>query len=250
MLAEAWVACNSWGLFFLKPLRWEVQGVEGLNPGESYLVIANHQSWIDILFLQKVLYRQVPFLRFFLKKELAYVPFLGLAWWALDYPFMNRYSNEYLQKHPEKRGQDLEITRQACERFRGQPIAILNFLEGTRWTPDKWQKARSPFKNLLPPKRGGVAFVLQAMGDQFAALLDVSIYYPQGALTVWDLLCGRLDRVVIRLRKIPIPRHLVGAQNLERKENRSELKSWVQEIWEDKDRWIEIQKQNFSTEGR
>ena len=57
-----------------------------------YLVLANHQSWVDILVLQKVFNRRIPLLRFFLKRQLFWVPLLGLAWWALDFPFMGRYT--------------------------------------------------------------------------------------------------------------------------------------------------------------
>lgn len=242
-IADLWVGGNSWGIQLMHKFQWDVQGLEGLSPQASYLVVVNHQSWVDIVVVQEVLRRHVPFLRFFLKKELIYVPLLGLAWWALDYPFMHRHSNEYLAKHPEKRGQDLEITRLACEKFRGNPVAILNFLEGTRFTLAKWSKARSPYRNLLAPKRGGVAFALQSMGEQFEALLDVTIFYPKvDKKTLWDLLTGQIDRVIVRVRKIPIPQELIGVKNLEKKENRATLRNWIQEIWEEKDRWLESQK--------
>ncbi|MBL7671750.1 MAG: acyltransferase [Bdellovibrionaceae bacterium] len=241
-IADLWVGGNSWGIQLMHKIKWEVQGLEGLSPQASYLVVVNHQSWVDIVVLQEVLRRKVPFLRFFLKKELIYVPLLGVAWWALDYPFMHRHSNEYLDKHPERRGQDLEITRKACEKFRGSPVAILNFLEGTRCTPAKLSKSRSPYRNLLAPKRGGVAFALQSMGEQFEALLDVTIFYPKVDKTLWDLLSGQIDRVVVRVRKLPIPQELIGHDNLEKKENRATLRNWIHGIWEEKDRWIESQK--------
>lgn len=240
--ADRWVAGNSWGIQLMHKIQWEIQGRDGLSPQASYLVVVNHQSWVDIVVAQEVLRSHVPFLRFFLKRELFYVPFLGLAWWALDYPFMNRYSNEYLAKHPEKRGLDLENTRRACEKFRGNPVAILNFLEGTRFTPAKLAKTQSPYRNLLVPKRGGVAFALQSMGDQFEALLDVTIFYPKAEKTLWDLFTGKIDRVVVRLRKLPIPPELIGIKNLEKKENRATLRNWIQNIWEEKDRWLESQK--------
>src|SRR5579863_10046354 len=102
--------------------RWVVDGLQGLNRGGWYLVLSNHQSWVDIPVLQRTFNRRIPFLKFFLKQQLKWVPVLGLAWWALDFPFMQRYSKETLEQHPELRGKDKEATRIACERFRDLPV--------------------------------------------------------------------------------------------------------------------------------
>lgn len=237
-LGQCWIHCNSSTIALIHQIKWDVKGTEGLDLNKSYLICANHQSWVDIVVLQHVLNKKIPFLRFFLKKQLLYIPFLGLAWWALDFPFMNRYSNDYLKKHPEKRGRDLAVTRQACEKFRGSPISILNFLEGTRFTQEKHDKTAHHFKHLLPPKVGGVAFVLQSMGDQFASLLDVTIFYPQGNVTLWDLLCGRLQRVTVRIKQVPIPPEFAGEKYLERTETRGQVRNWVHGIWQEKDQLL------------
>ncbi len=84
--------------------------------------------------LQSVFRGRIPFLKFFLKQQLIWVPLLGLAWWALDFPFMRRHSSEYLAKHPEERGKDLAATRKACEKFAEIPTSVMNFVEGTRFT--------------------------------------------------------------------------------------------------------------------
>ena len=65
-------------------------GGADLRVDGHYLVLANHQSWVDIPVLQRVFNRRIPLLRFFLKRQLFWVPVLGLAWWALDFPFMRR----------------------------------------------------------------------------------------------------------------------------------------------------------------
>ncbi|MCE6984794.1 acyltransferase, partial [Pseudomonas frederiksbergensis] len=78
-------------------------------------------------------------------------------------------------------------------KFRGKPTAIFNFAEGTRFTQAKHRQQQSPFKHLLKPKAGGVAFVLAALGEQLDALLDVTIVYPgDKAPGFWDLLSGNL----------------------------------------------------------
>ena len=136
-IAETWIAGNSRWMRLTQNTDWDVQGLEGLNPRSWYLVNANHQSWVDILVLQHLLNRRIPLLKFFLKQQLIWVPVIGLCWWALEFPFMKRFSKEYLAKHPEKRGQDMITTRKACERYKINPVSVFNFLEGTRLTPAK-----------------------------------------------------------------------------------------------------------------
>ena len=174
--AQTWIAVNKGWMDLVQPIQWNVQGLESVDMQHSYLVTSNHQSWVDILILQYQLNRKAPFLKFFLKQELIWVPVIGLCWWALEFPFMKRFSKEYLAKHPEKRGQDMITTRKACERYKINPVSVFNFLEGTRLTPAKQAQQNSPFKYLLKPKAGGIAFVLDAMGEQLASLLNVTIH--------------------------------------------------------------------------
>ena len=248
-IAENWIAINSLEARAFHDIKWDIQGTENLSYDRSYLVCANHQSWVDIVVLQTVLNRRIPFLRFFLKRELAYVPLLGLAWWALDFPFMRRYSKEFLAKNPHMRGKDLETTKQACERFRGMNISILNFLEGTRLTRAKHEKSRSPFRNLLPPKTGGIAFVLQTMGQQFDALLDVTLFYPEGSPTFWDLLSGRMNEVVVRIRRIEIPQAFLEGNYLEQDDFRESMQAWVRDLWTSKDQLLDTLKRTHPAQG-
>src|SRR5690554_6788882 len=177
LIANAWVSCNSGWMWLTQKMDWTIQRPSELDKKGWYFVISNHQSWVDILVLQHALNGRIPLLKFFLKQELIKVPVMGAAWWALDFPFMKRYSKAYLEKHPEKRGQDLETTKKACEKFKYLPTSVMNFLEGTRFTPNKHRGQKSPYKYLLKPKAGGMAFAMSAMGDQFKSLLNVTIYY-------------------------------------------------------------------------
>lgn len=237
-MAENWISVNNWNIRLTQKIKWELHLPESLAHDRSYLVCANHQSWVDIVVLQYVFNGKIPFFRFFLKWELLFVPLLGLAWWALDYPFMKRYSKEYLQKHPEKRGQDLKTTQKATAKFRASKVSILNFLEGTRFNARKHDQQGSPFRNLLLPKSGGIAFVLQAMGDQFDTLLDVTIVYPNGAVSLWEALKGELKTVIVDVRKIQIPQELLEGNYLEDPAFREKMQLWVSEIWWQKDRLI------------
>src|SRR6478735_3776896 len=143
-IAEQWIAVNGFLFGLFTPTQWQIEGLDGLHSHGWYLVLSNHQSWVDIPALQKTFNRRIPFLRFFLKKQLIWVPVLGLAWWALDFPFMQRYSRELLEKRPELRGQDVEATRKACARFAEIPVSVMNFVEGTRFTPAKHAAQQSP----------------------------------------------------------------------------------------------------------
>lgn len=236
---EAWISNNKGWMKLLGRTRWQVQGLEGLDYQHSYLVTSNHQSWVDILVLQYVLNRRIRPLKFFLKQALIWVPVIGLAWWALGFPFMKRYSKAYLDKHPEKRGKDLETTRKTCAKFRGKPTAIFNFAEGTRFTQAKHDQQHSPFRHLLKPKAGGIAFVLDAMGEQLESIIDVTIHYPDGAPGFWDLLCGRVRRIVVQFEELAIPGEFLGKSYDQDEDYRAAFQQWINRLWERKDQRLE-----------
>lgn len=198
--ASAWISVNGVIERCLHPVKIELSGDTNFSTKEWYMVIANHQSWVDILILQRVFNRKIPFLKFFLKQELIFVPILGLAWWALDFPFMRRYSTAELRKNPKLKGKDIEITRKACAKFKAKPVSVMNFVEGTRFSKAKHQKQNSQFQHLLKPKAGGMAFALSAMGEQIHKLVDVSIYYPDAVPSYWDYLTGKLPSVKVHIK--------------------------------------------------
>jgi 1-acyl-sn-glycerol-3-phosphate acyltransferase len=234
-IAEGWISCNSGWMALTQRTEWNAKGLEGLQPDSWYMVSSNHQSWVDIFVLQHLLNRRIPLLKFFLKQQLIWVPVMGLAWWALEFPFMRRHSEAYLKKHPEMRGKDQETTRKACEKFALVPTSVMNFLEGTRFTPAKHAKQQSPYSHLLKPKAGGLALALQAMGDKFHSILDVTIYYPDGVPTFWDFLCGRLRRVVVRARSIEVPGELMQGDYGQDAAFRAAFSTWVSALWQEKE---------------
>jgi 1-acyl-sn-glycerol-3-phosphate acyltransferase len=241
-LAEGWIAVNGWWMALVQRIRWDVTGLEGLRRKGWYLVSSNHQSWVDILVLQKVFHRRVPFLKFFLKRQLLYVPVMGLAWWALDFPFMRRRSGS--------RAKDLATARKACEKFRQIPTSVMNFLEGTRFSTAKRDQQQSPYRHLLKPKVGGLATALSAMGERFDALLDVTIVYPEGVPSFWDLLSGKVKQVVVRVRELQIPKELLGGDYEGDPAFRARMQVWVQDMWAEKDRGIgELLIQHTSVEA-
>ncbi|TDJ76894.1 acyltransferase [Pseudomonas putida] len=239
-IAETWSEIDKLIFALCIPTQWDIRGVEKLRQDTSYLAVSNHQTWVDIPALIESLNRRTPFFKFFLKRELIWVPLLGLAWWGLDYPFMKRYSKAFLEKHPELKGKDLEITKAACELFKRQPVTVVNYLEGTRFTEAKRQEQQSPYRHLLKPKAGGVAFVLAALGEQLDALLDVTIVYPGNkAPGFWDLLNGSISRVIIDIRVRELDPALWAGDYENDPVFRQTVQDWVNQLWVEKDQRIE-----------
>lgn len=235
---EAWISNNKGWMNLIGRAHWQVEGLQGLDYQHSYLVTSNHQSWVDILVLQYVLNRRIRPLKFFLKHVLIWVPVIGLAWWALGFPFMKRYSKAYLAKHPEKQGKDLETTRRTCAGLRGKPTAIFNFAEGTRFTQAKHIEQQSPFQHLLKPKAGGIAFVLDAMGEQLQSIINVTLHYPDGAPGFWDVLCGRMTRVAVHIQELAIPEEFLGKSYDQDDAYRLAFQQWINRLWEEKDQHL------------
>lgn len=238
-IATAWIACNGRILRIAGRRAWDVQGVDGLVRDGWYLVVCNHQSWADIFVLQQVLSRRVPLLKFFLKQQLIYVPVIGLAWWALDFPFMRRHGKTALARNPALREQDRDATRRACERFRLVPTSVMSFPEGTRFTPAKQAAQSAPYRHLLRPKAGALAMSIAAMGQQFKSMLDVTVVYPDGAPTFWQFLCGRGDRAIVRVRELPIPVDFRAGDYAADIVFRQRFHAWLEEIWRAKDAQID-----------
>ena len=240
--ATAWIGVNNLNQRLLSNTTWHVNGLGQLTPHDWYLIIANHQSWVDILVLQRIFNRRIPFLKFFLKKELIWVPILGLAWWALDFPFMRRYTKAFLAKNPHMKGKDMETTRRACEKFQYKPVSIMNFVEGTRFTKAKHDAQQSPFTHLLKPRAGGVAFVLSAMGDQLHKLIDVTIDYPNGVPSFWDFVSGKVKEIRVEVMVTPIKNIMDGGffsdTNFSDPEQRERFQQWLNSRWTEKDQLL------------
>jgi 1-acyl-sn-glycerol-3-phosphate acyltransferase len=238
-IAASWIAVNSWMFDHLSDAEIVVTGLPDAMPEGHFLVLCNHQSWVDIPVLQKLFNRRLPMLRFFLKSQLIWVPVLGLAWWALDFPFMKRYSRQQIEKRPDLAGKDVAATRQACEKFRRIPVSVVNFAEGTRFRPGKHAQQQSPFRHLLKPKAGGTALVLDAMSESLDTLVDVTITYPDGVGELGDLFANRIGRIVVDIQTLPIPAELRGGDYQNDEAHRARMQAWVNERWQAKDNTID-----------
>ena len=197
-----------------------------------------------------VLNRRIPFLKFFIKQELIWFPLLGVAWWAMDMPFMKRYTPSYLAKHPEKKGKDLEATRKACEKFKDTPTSVINFIEGTRFSEAKRDARHSPYRNLLAPRAGGIAIALSSMGKLFDAVLDVTLVYPDGIPKFWNLCCGDSVRVIAEVRVRPCDDSLVGGDYQNDRAYRRDVHQWLTGVWQEKDDRIDALRDDSQSRSR
>ena len=237
LIGECWIFCNGLWIRILHNPQWEVEGFEKLDKSNWYLSISNHQSWADIFILQSITNRKIPMLKFFMKDVLIWVPIIGLAWWALDMPFLKRYSEEKIKRNPELRGKDITSMKKSFSRFSRYPVSIFIFAEGTRFTKEKKEFQNSPFNNLLQPKPGGVGLTLSTM-PYINKLIDFSIKYESDERTFWAFLCGKLNRATIKVDLINIPENFIAKDYGQDDNFREEIKNWLNDIWLEKDKYL------------
>jgi len=236
--SRCWVFCANLTHRILANLEWIITGDTGFKTDKWSVILLNHQTWVDILVLIKVFYGRIPPYKFFIKKQLLWLPLMGPCLWALDYPIMKRYSKEFLEKNPQLKGRDLETTRAACEKYRYLPVTIINFPEGTRFTPEKHRKQGSAYRHLLTPRAGGTSMVFYAMGDLLENIIDVTIIYPEGAPGLWAFFCGRSRRIVVNIRAMKMEPRLSGNYSSD-PDYRQEFQQWLNRLWAEKDALIE-----------
>ena len=241
-IATLWSDANNIYLNKFHPARWDITGMDHFNPQQWYLVVANHQSWLDIVILQRLFNRKIPILKFFIKDQLKWIPLLGFSWWAMGCPFMKRYSQDYLAKNPHKKGKDLLATKKALKLFKKTPATIMSFVEGTRYTPQKKLQQKSPYQHLLKPKAGGVGFVIDAMSKQITQLLDVTIVYPHQQNSLWNFLCRDVNSVRIHIRQLPIPQKFLNSPLLDDESTQAEFREWLNQQWSEKDHLMDMMK--------
>lgn len=228
------------GVFFINltnKVHWDYKVDGELSPEGWYLMLSNHISQLDIVLLTHFTIGRIPATKFFLKKELLWVPFVGISAWAMDMPFMRRYSSAFVKKYPHLKGKDIESTRKACEKFKKIPTTIINFVEGTRFTSDKHQLRNSPYTHLLPPRAGGIAFALATMGEIFDKVIDITLCYPHSQHVMIDVLKGELTLVILHANVKDIEPELVG-DYFNDESFRVKFQNWLNRLWQTKDKYI------------
>jgi 1-acyl-sn-glycerol-3-phosphate acyltransferase len=213
----------------------DVSGGPIAGRSKTYLLICNHQSWVDVPVLLYLFHGRLPFWRFFLKRELLWMPLIGPAFWALEYPFVRFPSRATLEKYPERRGENLKTAREASEQLRGLSSTVVNFPEGAVFTPERHRRQQADYRFLLRPRAGGTALVLAALGDRVDSLIDVTMHFPDGRPGLGQFLRNRVDRVEVHVRKVRVPADMTRGDYENDPEFRRRFQDWLNALWREKD---------------
>lgn len=247
-ITNSWLGINNWLIDHILPdTQWDITVDDNLdlNMQGRYLMTCNHQSWVDTTVNQYFGLTRMPLTRFFTKWELIFIPFVGQAFKILGFPMMKRHSKAQIEKNPELKFRDMEEARKSCEQLLSQPFTLLNYLEGTRFTPEKHQQQNSPYTHLLKPKAGGLALALDILGDKIDAFMDMTIVYPNGAPGYGEFWLGDVPRIAVNMRKINIPDWVFGGNYEDDAEYRERFQAWVDELWTEKDQLISAMKNKY-----
>jgi 1-acyl-sn-glycerol-3-phosphate acyltransferase len=238
-ISEIWILFINFGTAKITGMEIDLTGDDDFKPRQWYLALSNHVSAMDPFVFARFLHGKVSSFKYFIKEELIWVPFLGIAFWALDFPILKRYPRSVLKKNPHLKGRDIERTRRSCDMFKYAPVTVFNFVEGTRYRPEKHRKQDSPYRHLLKPRSGGTALVLYTMGEYINTILDITVYYPGiSNPTMWKYLSGQIKRVRVHVQQIPVTGALLG--NYFRDPAFKEyFDRWLNNLWEEKDRLLD-----------
>ena len=251
-IAEHWIGSNNALIDTILPRKdWRINVPNDVRMDGKYLLVSNHQSWVDTSIVQYISEKRLPLTRFFTKFELIYIPIVGQAFYFLDFPMMRRHSKEAVAKNPALKGKDIEEAKRACALLKDKPFTLLNYLEGTRFTQEKHDKQNSPYKHLLKPRAGGLSLAINALGADIDGILDMTIVYPDGVPSYSDLWKGNIKRLGVDVRYIDIPKDLFAGIQNGGYENDDAIKAqmfeWVEQIWRQKDQRITKMLADFET---
>lgn len=249
-IANHWISSNNALIDNMLPRKdWRISLPDDVNTEGKYLLISNHQSWVDTSIVQYISEKRLPLTRFFTKFELIYIPIVGQAFYFLDFPMMRRHSKEAVAKNPALKGQDIEEAKRACALLKDKPFTLLNYLEGTRFTQAKHEQQKSPYTHLLKPRAGGLSLAINALGSEMDGLLDMTIVYPDGVPTYSDLWKGNIKRLGVDVRYLDIPAELFAGIKRGGYENDEQVKAqmfaWIEQVWRDKDQRISAMLADF-----
>ena len=249
-ITNHWISSNNALIDNMLPRKdWRISLPDDVNTEGKYLLISNHQSWVDTSIVQYISEKRLPLTRFFTKFELIYIPIVGQAFYFLDFPMMRRHSKEAVAKNPALKGQDIEEAKRACALLKDKPFTLLNYLEGTRFTQAKHEQQKSPYTHLLKPRAGGLSLAINALGSEMDGLLDMTIVYPDGVPTYSDLWKGNIKRLGVDVRYLEIPAELFAGIKRGGYENDEQVKAqmfaWIEQVWRDKDQRISAMLADF-----
>ncbi|XP_036398551.1 lysocardiolipin acyltransferase 1 [Megalops cyprinoides] len=204
---------------------------DGFVPGERSVIIMNHRTRLDWMFLWCCLlrYSYLRLEKICLKAALKAIPGFGWAMQVASFIFIHRRWEDD-RRHMEN------MLQYFCD-IR-EPLQLLIFPEGTDLTENT--KARSDefaeknglpkYEYVLHPRTTGFTFIVDTLrkGDNLDAIHDITVAYPQNIpQTERHLMSGLFPREIhFHVRRYPVST-LPGSV--------SQLQAWCQERWAEKE---------------
>ncbi|KAL1583539.1 hypothetical protein WHR41_07674 [Cladosporium halotolerans] len=229
---------------------------DALPPGESAIVVSNHVEWTDFYLVQALAQRagMLGRCRWFAKRELRWVPFLGWGLWAMGMPLVSRRWAE------DEREMERVFEGVVGE---GWPMWLISFSESTRLTPSKRAlaaaHARKTNKTLPPhlllPRTKGFAASVQHLraAPHVRAIYDLTLAYadtaqepfafqspPTFAQSVLQGDIGRRWKMAVHVRRFVVE-DLPGSEE--------GLRAWLEERWVEKGEVLEGLKRGLEGGG-
>ena len=81
--------------------------------------------------------------------------------------------------------------------------------------------------------------MMTEMTDFLAGIVNVTILYSPEKVEFWDLLSGRVKKVVVRVEFLSVPGELANGDYDGDVKYRQKFQEWLNDFWEEKDRLIE-----------
>lgn len=198
---------------------------------ENALLVSNHQQMPDIPAIMKLARsrHRLGDLKFFVKKQLKWVPGMGWGMQFLDCLFVDR----------DWASDNEKIHRTFARLVSGRvPVYLVSFVEGTRMTLPKLEVARAyaqengfPIpRHTLVPRSKGFSASIEALRSHITAVYDITIGYENGVPSLWQYIKGLVQRIHLHVRRFPIDTLPAGAE---------QLRSWLHARFEEKDCLLE-----------
>jgi len=198
---------------------------------ENALLIANHQQMPDITAIMKFCKTKdrLGDMKYFVKKQLKWVPGMGWGMQFLDCLFIDRDWTS-----------DREKIRCTFDRLVSAkvPVHLVSFVEGTRFTLPKLEAAQayaqkngiSVPRHTLVPRSKGFAASVEGLRDHITAIYDLTIAYEVGVPSLWQYFKGLVERIHVHVRRFPIE---------EVPKSADELRLWLLARWDEKNELLD-----------